>query len=40
MTIDELEKKPHNEWTQDEIIYWLTNYAQEEMLKETLYYGC
>lgn len=37
MNIDELEKKPHNEWTKDEIIFWLSEIAKEEMLKEVCY---
>lgn len=38
MTIEELEKKPHDEWTKDEIIFWLSEIAKEEMLEEA-YYG-
>ena len=34
MNIDELEKKPHEEWTPEEIIFWLEQYAKEIMMKE------
>lgn len=34
MNIDELEKKPHDEWTQEEIIFWLEQYAKEIMMEE------
>lgn len=37
MTIEELERKPHSEWTEDEIIFWLGELAKEEMLKELCY---
>lgn len=34
MNIDELEEKPHEEWTQEEIIFWIEQYAKEIMMKE------
>lgn len=38
MSVEELERKPHSEWSEDEIKFWLSGFAKEEMLKE-LYYG-
>lgn len=37
MNIEELEKKPHNEWTYEERIYWLQKYAEEEAMKEVAF---
>lgn len=34
MSIEELEKKPYEEWTTEEILFWLEQYAKEIMMKE------
>lgn len=37
MDISELEKKPHSEWTEEEKIYWLQKYAENELMKESAF---
>lgn len=37
MNIEELEKKPHNEWTHDERVFWLQEYAKDEAIKEVIF---
>ena len=34
MSIEELEKKPKNEWTPDEVLFWLQEYAKDMMMAE------
>lgn len=37
MTIEELEKKPHDEWTYEERIFWLQKYAEDEAMREVAF---
>lgn len=35
--LERLEKKPHNEWTLEEVKAWLGGYAQDEAMREAAF---
>ena len=37
MNTKDLERKPHNEWTEEEIKFWLSEYAKEEIMKDAAF---